>query len=118
MYNSGVGSKPNDPFHAPHLTQDAYETRLSGIGPWNAYSAPFWQSPRPLCILVLVPFQEYCRRVRSYHARRIAHFAVNGWNGDPITLKADGSMCDGLHRWRAAKHLGMEEVEVIIAGEV
>src|SRR5260370_615216 len=51
---SGFGSKPNDPFHAPHLMQDAYEIRLSGIGSCSAYNAPFLQAPRPLCILVLV----------------------------------------------------------------
>jgi ParB-like chromosome segregation protein Spo0J len=40
-----------------------------------------------------------------------------GLSPDPIELKADGSVCDGLHRWRAAKHLGLEEVEVKTARE-
>jgi hypothetical protein len=61
--------------------------------------------------------EEYCRRVKTYHARRIAYFVENGWDGDPIELKPDGSVNDGLHRLKAAKYLGMEEVEIKIAGE-
>src|SRR3954470_8763642 len=44
-------------------------------------------------------YEEYGKRCRIYHARRIANFVVNGWDGELIELKADGvSMNDGLHR--------------------
>jgi hypothetical protein len=52
-------------------------------------------------------------RVRKYHARRVAFFVVNGWDNYPIVLKEDGrEVSEGSHRLRAARHLGMETVEV------
>jgi hypothetical protein len=35
--------------------------------------------------------EEWCRLVKDYHARRIAHFAVNGWE-DPIKA-GPGILC-------------------------
>ena len=56
-------------------------------------------------------FQEYCHLVRQYHANRIAFFVVNGWN-DPIIVKKDGKMIsDGLHRLKAAIHMGINEID-------
>ena len=64
-------------------------------------------------------YDVYGRRCRTYHARRIAYFVVNGWDGELIELKADGfSMIDGLHRLRAAIYKGQETVEVKVAGEM
>lgn len=61
--------------------------------------------------------EEYCDRMRQYHARRIACFVVNKWN-DPILLKADGrTVREGTHRLKAAIHLGMETVEVEITDD-
>jgi hypothetical protein len=61
---------------------------------------------------------EYGRRCRIYHARRIAYFVVNGWDGEAIELAPDGvSVTDGLHRLRAAIFNRQEEVEVKVAGE-
>jgi hypothetical protein len=58
--------------------------------------------------------QEYNHREQDYHARRIADFAANGWRDAP-TLKMDGrSVDDGLHRLKAAKHLGKKTVKVRI----
>ena len=62
--------------------------------------------------------EEYGKRVKTYHARRIAYWVEYGWKGDPIELKPDGSMSDGLHRWRAAKFLRLETIEVKIVGEL
>jgi hypothetical protein len=58
--------------------------------------------------------QEFADRCRRYHAKRIAYFVVNGWT-DPIILNADGSMKDGLHRFKAAIFKGMDEVDVTIS---
>lgn len=87
------------------IENEAYETRdfQSHLGELNQE----WESASPV---------ECCCKARLYHARRIAYFVVNGWQGDPITLNPDGSLNDGLHRWRAARHLALEEVEVKIAG--
>lgn len=57
--------------------------------------------------------EDYCLRVKTYHARRIAQFVRHGWT-DPIALTKDKTITDGLHRLRAAIHKGMEEVEVTI----
>lgn len=57
--------------------------------------------------------EDYCIRVKTYHARRIAQFVRHGWT-DPIALTKDKAITDGLHRLRAAIHKGMEEVEVTI----
>jgi hypothetical protein len=55
-------------------------------------------------------------QIRFYHARRIAFFVKN-WKDFPITLKEDGvEVSDGSHRLRAAKYLGMVDVEVEIEG--
>jgi hypothetical protein len=60
-------------------------------------------------------FEEYNDHERRYHARRIAFFVVNGWSNDPIVLQKDArSVHDGLHRLKAAKHMGLETVEVMI----
>jgi hypothetical protein len=58
-------------------------------------------------------YEEYCSRQKMYHARRIAHFVVNGWS-EPIELTADGKIRDGLHRFKAARFLGLKSVEVCI----
>ena len=57
---------------------------------------------------------EICRLQKNYHARRIAHFVVHGWE-DPIILAANGDMIDGTHRLKAAIHKRMHEVEIKIA---
>jgi hypothetical protein len=58
--------------------------------------------------------QEYCERIRHYHARRIAFFVVNGWS-DPVELHSDGSTVkDGLHRLKAAKYMQCETIDVVI----
>ncbi len=63
-------------------------------------------------------YDEFGRRCRIYHARRIAYFVVNGWDGEAIELAADGvRVTDGLHRLRAAIHKGQETVAVKVAGE-
>ena len=59
---------------------------------------------------------EWNERVRAYHTRRIAHFVVQGWS-DPIILNANGTMKDGLHRFKAAIFMGKDEVEVTISDE-
>jgi hypothetical protein len=71
------------------------------VAEWNKDCPDFW---------------EYNRHEQQYHARRIAHLAVNGWSDDdPIILKKDGrSVHDGLHRLKAAKHLGKRTVKVRI----
>jgi hypothetical protein len=56
---------------------------------------------------------EFYRLQKIYHARRIAYFAVNGWS-DPVDLTADGKIRDGLHRFKAAIFLGLDEVGVKI----
>lgn len=60
---------------------------------------------------------ECCLRAKKYHAQRIANFVVNGWNKDPITLNVNGEIIDGLHRWKAARHMKINEVEIKIEGE-
>ena len=55
--------------------------------------------------------------LRKYHAKRIAFFAVNGWDGHPIVLNEDQhTIKEGLHRLKAAIHLDIDEVEVKIEG--
>jgi hypothetical protein len=57
-------------------------------------------------------FDEFCKLVKTYHARRIAFFVVNGWT-DPIVLRNDGcTIEDGLHRLKAALYKGVPEVEI------
>ena len=64
-----------------------------------------------------VPDHECHDQIRMYHARRIA-FLVKNWKDFPITLKKDGvEVRDGSHRLRAAKYLGMEEVDVEVEGQ-
>lgn len=46
-------------------------------------------------------FDLLCRRMRQ-----------NGWLGGPIITDTDGLICDGEHRWRAAKEIGLDEVPV------
>ena len=59
-------------------------------------------------------FDEFCRLVKTYHAKRIAFFVVHGWN-DPIVLRSDGcTIEDGLHRLKAALYKGVPEVEVTV----
>jgi hypothetical protein len=59
-------------------------------------------------------FDEFCRLVKMYHARRIAFFVVNGWS-QPIVLRSDGcTIEDGLHRFKAALYKGMPEVEITV----
>ena len=53
------------------------------------------------------------RRSRGYHARRIAYLVVHGWT-DPIVLDWKEKMIDGTHRLKAARHLKLPEVEVLI----
>ena len=56
---------------------------------------------------------------RKYHAERIAFFVVNGWGDDAIVLKKDGcSVHDGLHRLKAAKHMGWETVDVVVPDDL
>src|SRR2546423_1738775 len=57
--------------------------------------------------------EEYNRREQQYHARRIANFAANKWDHPPV-LKKDGSVVDGLHRIKAARHLGDKTIKVQI----
>lgn len=56
---------------------------------------------------------EWVRRVKGYHARRVAFFVKNGWE-DPIVIAADGKIRDGSHRIRAAIFLGKEEIDVVV----
>ena len=59
-------------------------------------------------------FEGYCDSARKYHASRIAFFVVNRWD-DPIKLNKDEhTVKEGLHRLKAAIHLGIETVEVEI----
>lgn len=53
------------------------------------------------------------RRSRQYHARRIAYLVVHRWT-DPIVLDWNEKMIDGTHRLKAARHLKLPEVEVLI----
>ena len=58
--------------------------------------------------------EEYCLQQRRFHIRRIAYFVLYGWK-EPILLCEDGcTVLDGLHRLKAAIHLSLEEVEVIV----
>lgn len=63
-----------------------------------------WSSDRPT-------MSEFCRRVKEYHARRIAYFVKHGWT-DPIQLSKDGKIEDGLHRLKAAIFIGKDSIEV------
>src|SRR6266850_2841543 len=58
--------------------------------------------------------QEYNQREQKYHARRIAGFTANGWRDAPILKKDARSVHDGLHRVKAAKHLGRKTIKVQI----
>jgi len=58
--------------------------------------------------------EDWSRLVKGYHARRIAYFVLHEWN-DPIVLNTEGGLTDGLHRIKAARHKGMDEVEIVIA---
>src|SRR5437868_6465638 len=58
--------------------------------------------------------QEYNQREQNYHARRIAHFAAHGWRDAPILKKDGRSVDEGLHRLKAAKHLGKKTIKVQI----
>ncbi len=53
------------------------------------------------------------RLVTDYHAGRIAHFVVNGWER-PISINANDEVTDGTHRIKAAIFRGVCEVEVTI----
>jgi len=61
--------------------------------------------------------QEYNQREQEYHARRIADFAANGWQDAPILKKDGRPVHEGLHRLKAAKHLGKKTVKVQIMCE-
>jgi hypothetical protein len=54
---------------------------------------------------------EIARLQKIYNARRIAYLYVNGWNGFPIRVEANGTMHDGTHRLRAAIHRGEDKIE-------
>jgi hypothetical protein len=59
-----------------------------------------------------LPIRERYDEIRKYHARRIAFLVVTGWN-EKIKLKKDGrEVSEGSHRLRAAKYLGIDEIEV------
>jgi hypothetical protein len=60
---------------------------------------------------------EYNRREQQYHARKIAGFAANGWQEPPVLKKDGRSVHDGLHRLKAAKHLGMRTLKVRILSD-
>jgi hypothetical protein len=45
---------------------------------------------------------EFIRRSKTYHARRVAYFMAHGWDGEPIDLDERGKVVDGLHRYKAA----------------
>ena len=55
--------------------------------------------------------KEYCNFLKQYHARRIAYFVVHGWK-DPIVLRENGTVKDGLHRLKAAIYKGVETIDV------
>ena len=66
-----------------------------------------------------LPIPERYDHIRRYHARRTAFFVVNGWNDQPIKLKKDGrEVSEGSHRLRAARHLGIDEVDVELKAEL
>ena len=55
------------------------------------------------------------RMMKDYHTKRVAYFVVNGVpEGDPhpITINGQNQVTAGNHRVRAARYLGMNEVEV------
>lgn len=60
----------------------------------------------------LNPLSTWQRLVTDYHAARIAHFVVSGWD-DPISINANDEVTDGTHRIKAAIFKGDSEVEVI-----
>ncbi|MGD0843560.1 MAG: hypothetical protein ABSA06_04230 [Geobacteraceae bacterium] len=61
--------------------------------------------------------QQYCDRMRLYHAQRIAFFVTHGWT-DPIELHTDGrTVKDGLHRLKAARYMQLVTVDVTIEGQ-
>jgi len=59
------------------------------------------------------PIATWQRLVTGYHAGRIAHFVVNGWD-HPISINANDELTDGTHRVKAAIFKGLIEVEVAI----
>ena len=72
-------------FESRRFQEDFYEL----IAEWEAASKP-----------------ERYERMRKYHAKRIAFFVVNGWDG-PIVLNTDEhKIKEGLHRLKAAIFLG------------
>jgi len=53
-------------------------------------------------------------QIKRYHKRRIAYLAVKGCK-DPILLcKDECTILDGLHRLKAAKHIVLKEIDVIV----
>src|SRR5205809_638791 len=60
-----------------------------------------------------LPISERYGWLRTYHAKRIAFFVLNGWDDYPIVLNKDlHTIKEGLHRLKAAIFLDMETVEV------
>jgi len=57
--------------------------------------------------------EEFYRLQRLFHAERIARFVKHGWT-NPIDIKKDGELVDGGHRYRAARFLKRDEIEVRI----
>jgi len=58
---------------------------------------------------------EYFALQRDYHRRRIAFFMVNCWDFPILLYKDLHTIKDGLHRFKAAKYLGLEMIEVEVA---
>ena len=59
------------------------------------------------------PLVTWKRLVTGYHAGRIAHFVVNGWE-IPISINANNAVTDGTHRIKAAIFMGWVEVQVTV----
>jgi len=61
---------------------------------------------------------DYLALQKKYHSQRIAFFVVNGWH-DPIVLYRDGcTIKDGLHRFKAARYLSMDIIDVIVTDDL
>ena len=58
--------------------------------------------------------KEYYARIKNYHTHRIAYFTSTELKEPILLSKNERTISDGLHRLKAAIHLGVEEVEVII----
>ncbi len=41
-------------------------------------------------------------------------FRKNGWIGQPVVINRDREIIDGFHRWKAATHLGFENIPVVV----